>query len=102
MKSYSSQLQNIEDLKDDDYPQAGWDISKVLLHDTILLEARSYSMKYKAFKKREREMVIRNLRQQIDEVQDSKDSEGIVRLQLLTKVVQDLEDSNEMESASTV
>ena len=52
MKRYSKHLQNLDDLKDEDYPQAKWDISPVLLHDTILMEVRSFSMKYKAFKKK--------------------------------------------------
>ena len=45
-------------------------------------------------------MAIRNLRRQIDEVQDSKDDDDVVQLQLLTKVVQDLEYSDEMESTT--
>ena len=57
-------------------------------------------MKYKAFRKRERNMTIRNLRQQIDKVQDSKEDDDIQRFQLLTKVVQDIEDSDEMESTT--
>ena len=100
MKRYSSQLQNTKDPKDDNFAQSSWDISNTLLHDTILLEACSYSMKYKAYKAREREMTIRNLRQQIDEVQDSKAEDDIQRLQLLTKAVQDLEDSDELESVT--
>ena len=54
----------------------------------------------KAFRAKEKAMTIRNLRQQIDEVQDSEDDVDIQRLQLLTKVVQDLEDSEELESAT--
>ena len=64
------------------------------------MEVKSYSMKYKAFGARERDIMIRNIRQQIDEVQDSKAEVDIQRLQLLTKVVQDLEDSDGLESAT--
>ena len=71
-----------------------------LFYITILLEAHSFSMKYKKFKAREKDMTVRNLRQQIDEVLDSKAKVDIQRLQLLMKVVQDLEDSDEIESAT--
>ena len=45
MKRYSQQLQNLEDLKDEDYPQEKWNIRSVLLHELILMELRSYTMK---------------------------------------------------------
>ena len=54
MKRYSKHLQSLDDLKDEDYPQAEWDISPVLLHDTILMEVRSFSLKYKGFTKKEK------------------------------------------------
>ena len=41
MKQYSQHLQNLEDQKDEDYLQAKWDISPILLHDVILMEVRS-------------------------------------------------------------
>ena len=57
-------------------------------------------MKYKAFKSREKGRAVKHLSQQIDELQDSVEEAHIQRFQILTKVVQDLEDSEELESAT--
>ena len=35
----------------------------------------------------------------MDEIQDSNESEDVAKLQLLNKVIQDVEDSNDMEKA---
>ena len=71
MKQYSQQLWNLDDPKYEDYPQARWDISPVLLHDVVLMEVRSYTMKYKALKKMIKELLMIGHRAQIDELQDS-------------------------------
>ena len=57
-------------------------------------------MRYKAFKPRGNDRTVKHLRQQIDELQDSVEEVHIQRFQILTKVVQDLEDSEELESAT--
>ena len=41
MKRYSSQLQNTENPKDEEFVQASWDISRTLLHDTSCLKLRN-------------------------------------------------------------
>ena len=43
---------------------------------------------------------VSNLRQQIDKLQDSEDEVHIQQFKILTKVVQDLEDSEELEMAT--
>ena len=83
MKRYSSELQNLENQKDKHFAQAARDISLVLLHDVILLEANSYSMKYTASKKREAERIINELNIQIKDIQDSNEEEDVTKLGLL-------------------
>ena len=96
MKWYSSHLQSL----DKDYPDAEWDISPLLLHDTILMEIRSFTLKYKAFKKKEKELMLKNLREQLDDIQNSNESDDITKLKMLKKVIQDVGDSDDMEKAT--
>ena len=42
---------------------------------------------------------MRNLKPQVDESHDSNESKDVAKLQLLNKVIQDVEDSDDMEKA---
>ena len=99
MKWYSKELQNLDDPKDEDYPQARWNISPMLLHDVILMEVRSYTMKYKAFKKREKELLMIGLRAQINELQDSNELMDTEKLEVLKRCLQDVIDNDNKEAA---
>ena len=55
MLQYSVQLRNIKKNSEptqEEYAEAEFDISKTLLHDVVLMEVRSYVMKYQANKRR--------------------------------------------------
>ena len=53
LTQYSGQLRQLEqsqELSNDQYCNANFDISSSLLHDVVLMEAHSYIMKYEATK----------------------------------------------------
>ena len=52
MKQYSEELRNIEDPSIEQYCDAKSDISNTLLHDVILMEVRSMTLRFEACKKR--------------------------------------------------
>ena len=99
MKRYSLQLQELYDPKDAEYAQAKWDITPVLLHDILLMETRSYTMKYKAFKKKESERLAHGLKTQIKEILDSDKAKDVTKLGLLKKFLQDLTDYEDNDAA---
>ena len=43
---------------------------------------------------------MRNFKQQVDKIQDSNQSKDVAKLQLLNKVIQDVEDRDDMEKAT--
>ena len=56
------------------------------------MEVRSYSMKYKVFRKSEKELLLNGLRAKIDEIQESNAEADVVKLEALKKVMQDVID----------
>ena len=52
MERYSSELQNLENPKDEHFAKASFDIIPVLLHNIILLKVTSYTRKYKVYEER--------------------------------------------------
>ena len=92
--------QGIEEPKDEDYAQAKWDIAPVLLHDILLMETRSYTKMYKAFKKREMERLTNVLKKQIEEIQDSNKEEDIAKQGLLEQCLQDSIDHDDNDAVS--
>ena len=56
-----------------------------------MLEARAYTMKYTAKKRREEECIERSLQAKIDEIQDSVGIYDVDRLENLKKCLDDLE-----------
>ena len=69
------------------------------MYDILLMEARSYTMKYKAYKKKEREMLTNGLKRQIEGIQDSNEEEDMTKLEMLKKFLQDLIDYENNEAA---
>ena len=63
------------------------------------MEARNYTMKYKAYKKREREMLANGLKAQINEIQDSNEEEDVNKLEMLIKCLQDPIDHEDTKAA---
>ena len=70
----------------------------VLLHNVLLMEGRSYTMKYKAYKKKEREMLTNGRKGQIEEIQDSNKEEDVTKLKMLKKCLQDLIDHEDNDA----
>ena len=56
-------------------------------------------MKYKALKKREKELLLNGLKVKIYKIQDLNAEVDIEKLEALKKVMQDVIDSDDMESA---
>ena len=56
-------------------------------------------MKYKAFKKRERELLANGINSQIDEIQDSNAEEDIEKIKVLKRYLQDIIDHKNNEAA---
>ena len=81
------------------YAEAESDISYTLLHDVILLEARSFAMKYQAGKEREEIKKKEEIESEIDRLQNSDKENDIERVNVLKEEVQKMEDERDMESA---
>ena len=60
MERYFSELRNCENPSMDTYAQATFDISHTLLHDVILMEARAYTLKFRAQNEKEDECIKSN------------------------------------------
>ena len=85
MKQYSEELENIEDPSTEQYCDAKSYISNTLLHDVILMEVRSMTLRSEARKKRmqcERKV---KLESRIDEIQNSYLEEDVLELKELKK-----------------
>ena len=74
-------------------------ISNVLLHDVLLLESRSYTLKYAASQKERMLKKLKDLNRKIDKKADSIEVEDIEIDNCLKQKVQDLEDEREMAIA---
>ena len=96
---YSQQIEELDNPQDVDYAQAKWDITPVLLHNVLLMEVRSYMMKYKAYKKKEREMLTNSMKRQIEKIQNSNEEEDVYKVDILKKFLQDLIDHEDNEAA---
>ena len=98
MKRYSHHLQELDDSQDSDFAQAKRDITTVLSHNILLMEACSYTMKHNAYKKKEREMLTNGLKRQIEEIQDSIKEEDVTKLEMLKKCLQHLIDHEDNDA----
>ena len=70
-----------------------------MLHDVILMEARSYIMKYEAIKRRKKNEEKDRLEGKIDKIQNTAKAEEIGKLDELEEELQKLEDEREIENA---
>ena len=102
MERYSIELQNLENPKDEQQTQVAFDIISLLLHNIFLLEVRSYTLKYKAYKKIESERTVNGLNNQIEKLQDYDKEDYIPKLELLKKCLQDVHDQDDNEAAMKV
>ena len=71
-------------------------IPHVLLHDILLIESRSYTLKYAANQKEKMLRRMKDLNNKIDEKANSIEDEDIEMVNLLKQEVQDLEDERNM------
>ena len=71
-------------------------ISNTLLHDVLLLESRSHTLKYASNQKKKMLRRTNELNKKIDEKADSVNPEDMEMVNLMKQEVQDLEDEHEM------
>ena len=71
----------------------------MLLHDVILMEVRSMTLRYEARKKREQCKKKAKLENRIDEIQNLNLEEDILEEEDHKNELQDLEDERNMEEA---
>ena len=93
MKMYSPDLEKYKDPDKETCSAAKFKIGHTLLHDVILLEARVFTMKYSANKRREEESIKRSLQAKIYMIQDSVGINDAERLGNLKKCLEDLENN---------
>ena len=74
-------------------------ISNTLLHDMLLLESRSHTLKYAANQKKKMLRRTNELNKKIDEKADSVNPEDMEMVNLMKQEVQDLEDEHKMTIA---
>ena len=102
MLQYSGQLRTNRmnpELSREDFAEAEFDISKTLLHDVILMEVRSYVMKYQAGERRKEKEKMRKLESEIDSIQNSMEKDKVERVNILKEELQELEDQKDMMDA---
>ena len=78
---------------------AEFEIGHALQHYVIMMEARAYTIKYTANKRREEESIKCSLQAKINEIQDSVDIDDGEILEKLQKCLDDLERKEQEESA---
>ena len=102
MLQYSGQLRTNRmnhELSREEFADAEFDISKTLLHDVILMEVRSFVMKYQAGERRKEKEKMRKLESEIDSMQNSVDKDEVERVNILKKELQGLKDQKDMINA---
>ena len=70
MKSYSTDLKQYETPSAEQCVAASYQISNILLHDVILMEARAFAFKFCAKRRREDNRIKDTLKHKIDEIED--------------------------------
>ena len=65
------------------YCNAPFDINYTLLHDVTLMEARSFTMKYEALRRKRKNEEKNKLENEIDKIQNTSEEEEIKRLETL-------------------
>ena len=101
---YSEQLMTIkmnQELTREDFADADvrLDISKTLLHDMVLMEVRSYTMKYQAGDKKNEKEEVEKIGSEIDSIQNSIDEKDIERVNMLKEELQSIEDQKDIMNA---
>ena len=74
-------------------------ISHILLHDVLLIEIRSYTLKYAASQKKKMLKKTKELNDFIDEKANSMEEEDIAMVEALKQEVQEVEDERDMAIA---
>ena len=98
---YSEQLRTIKmnrELIREDFADADikFDISKTLLHDVVLMEVRSFTMKYQAGEKRKEKEKIVKIWNEIDSIQNSTNEKDVERVNILKEELQDVENQKDI------
>ena len=65
------------------FGSAKYDISYILLHDVLLMEARSFVMKYEAARNRRINGRKREIESEIDKIQNSLEDKDVERVEVL-------------------
>ena len=84
---------------DQEIPLISPEITNILLHDVILMNVRSYTMKYEGQIKREALEKSTKINDAIEELINSDDTEDMKKVNLLKEEAQELEDEREATPA---
>ena len=98
IKQYSKEINSNDPPNQEPAPHP-FLISNTLLHDVLLLESRSYTLKYAANQKERMLRRTKELNRRIDKKSDSVDPEDMEMVNLVKQEVQDLDDEREMSIA---
>ena len=98
IKQYSKDTNASDPLNQEPTPNP-FLVPYVLLHDVLLLESRSYTLKYAANQKEKMLRKVKELNRRIDEKADSVEPEDMEMVNLMKQEVQDIEDEHEMSIA---
>ena len=74
-------------------------IPHTLLHDVMLMESRSFALKYAAEQKRKMLQTLTDLGKRIDEKADSNNEEDIEEVNFLKQEIQNMQDERDMAAA---
>ena len=102
MLQYSGQLRTNRmnhELSREEFADAEFDISKTLLHDVILMEVRSFTMKYQAGERRKEKEKMEKIESEIDSIQNSTNEKDVERVNILKEELQELEDQKDIMNA---
>ena len=88
-----------QELSCEQFGSAKYDISYILLHDVLLMESRSFVMKYQATKNRKNNGRKCEIESEIDKIQNSPEDKYIEIVEILKNEHQKLEDKREVENA---
>ena len=101
LTQYSGQLRELQmtqELSCEQFGSAKYDISYILLHDVLLMEALSFVIKYQAAKNRKSNGRKNEIESEIDKIQNSPKEKDIERVETLKNEHQKLEDEREVEN----
>ena len=87
-----------QDLSCEQFGSVKYDISYILLHDVLLMEARSFVMKHEAARNRKSNGRKLEIEGEIDKIENSQVAKDMEKVETLKDELQKLEDAREEEN----